>query len=77
VSTHAARRRRRRRTTLWVRVAALAVGGVLLFLLGIALGQALDDAPEQGTRTQVRTLRPLPLAPAQDTVTVTVTGTNP
>jgi len=58
-------------------MAALAVGGVLLFLLGIALGQALDDAPEQGTRTQVRTLRPLPLAPARETVTVTVTGTNP
>jgi hypothetical protein len=48
----------------------------VLFLLGIGLGQALEDQPTAGTRTQVRTLTPLPLAPARDTVTVTVTGSS-
>jgi hypothetical protein len=72
VSDHVTRRRRRRRTTVWLRVAGVAVATALVFLLGIALGQALDAAPEQGTRTQVRTLRPLALAPARETVTVTV-----
>ena len=78
MSTHAARRRRRRRTTFWLRLAGLAVAGLLLFLVGMALGRSLDDAePEQGTRTQVRTLNPLPLAPARETVTVTVSTENP
>jgi hypothetical protein len=44
-----------------------------LFALGIGLGQALEENPEPGgSVTQVRTLRPLPLAPARETVTVTV-----
>jgi hypothetical protein len=47
----------------------------LLFGLGIALGQALRDNPRPGQNvTQVRTLRPLPIPPARETVTVTVTS---
>ena len=52
----------------------VVLAGAVLFLLGIALGQALEDKPTPGTRTQVRTLTPLPLAPARETVTVTVTA---
>ena len=49
----------RRRT--WPRVAALVVGAVVLFALGVALGLALDDRPVPGgTQTFVRTLKPLP-----------------
>jgi hypothetical protein len=53
-----------------VGVVALAV----TFVVGIALGEALDDAsPPAGSQTLVRTLTPLPLAPAaRETVTVTV-----
>jgi hypothetical protein len=56
----------------------LAVGAaVIAFVLGIALGEALDDNPEPGrTQTLVRTLNPLPLAPAARE-TVTLTTTNP
>ncbi len=52
----------------------LAAGVVVVFGLGIGLGQALNDNPEPGgTQTLVRTLRPLPLAPAaRETITVTV-----
>ncbi|MGE5689514.1 MAG: hypothetical protein ACM33B_03055 [Pseudomonadota bacterium] len=77
MSTTAVRRRRRRPTAFWLRAVATGLVGLLLFLLGIGLGQALDEAPDQGTRTQVRTLRPLPLAPARETVTVTVSTTGP
>jgi hypothetical protein len=51
-------------------VAALVV--VVVFAAGLALGQALQDNPSPGgTQTIVRTLRPLPLPPARETVTVT------
>jgi hypothetical protein len=57
-------------------VVAWAVGLALLvlaFAVGIAVGEALQDNPEPGgDRTYVRTLRPVPLAPARETVTVTV-----
>jgi hypothetical protein len=51
-----------------------AVGAVLVFLVGIAVGEALHDNPAPGgTQSLVRTLHPLPLAPAaRTTVTVTV-----
>lgn len=54
---------------------ALAVLGLLLvLLLGISIGRALEDGPSPGgTRTSVRTLEPQPLPPAGRTVTVTVT----
>jgi hypothetical protein len=55
--------------------AVLALAGVLLVLLvGISLGRALEEGPDPGgTQTSVRTLEPQPLPPAARTVTVTVT----
>jgi hypothetical protein len=54
----------------------ILLGAVVLvvFVLGVALGQALNDNPQPGGRqTLIRTLEPLPLAPAaRETVTVTV-----
>jgi hypothetical protein len=57
----------------------LPVGVVLLvavFLIGLAVGRALEDAPRPGgEQTIVRTLVPSTLGPADVvTVTVTVTG---
>jgi hypothetical protein len=51
-----------------------AAAAVVIFLVGVAVGEALHDNPRPGgTQTLVRTLRPLPLAPAaRETVTVTV-----
>jgi hypothetical protein len=62
-------RRGRRRLGTW----ALRLAGLLvIFAIGVALGQALDDAsPPAGTRTSVRTLAPGTLS--AETVTVTVT----
>jgi hypothetical protein len=50
------------------------LGVVVAFVVGLAVGESLDDAsPPSGTQTLVRTLNPLPLAPAaRETVTVTV-----
>jgi len=52
----------------------ICAGLVLAFVVGIAFGQALgDDSTPSGTQTLVRTLQPLPLAPAaRETVTITV-----
>jgi hypothetical protein len=46
---------------------------VVVFVVGIAVGEALNDGSDAGgTQTIVRTLKPLPLAPAaRETVTVT------
>ncbi len=52
-----------------------AIGLVLIFGAGLAIGQALDDNPSAGdTQTVVRTLEPLELPPVRETVTVTVRG---
>jgi hypothetical protein len=57
-----------------------AIGLVVLlgvvFVVGIAVGEALHDTPRPGgTQSLVRTLTPLGLAPAaRSTVTVTVTS---
>jgi hypothetical protein len=67
----ARRRARPARRLLRVVLGALAAG--LIFLLGIGLGRALEDEPDRRTRTLVRTLQPLELPPARETVTVTVT----
>ena len=55
-----------RRRLAWLVVAVAAFG------FGVALGEALNDGPDGGgNQTLVRTLSPLPLAPARETVTVT------
>ena len=51
-----------------------AAGLAVVFAVGIALGQALDDSSApSGTQTSVRTLAPA--TPSSQTVTVTVTTT--
>ncbi len=58
----------------WLRPALIALGLLALLLLGISIGRALEDGPNPGgTQTNVRTLTPQPLPPAERTVTVTVT----
>ncbi len=55
----------------------LAIGLlVVVFVVGVAVGESLDDGSQPaGTQTLVRTLQPLPLAPAaHETVTVTVSN---
>ena len=64
-----------KRIPLW-RPALAALGLLALLLLGISIGRALEDGPSPGgTQTNVRTLTPQPLPPAERTVTVTVTRT--
>ena len=64
------RRQRKRRPLL--RLLAWALVIAVVFVLGLALGEALHDNPSGGgTQTLVRTLKPLPLPPARETVTVT------
>lgn len=68
--TRPPRRQRRRRPVLRLLVGLLVL--VVVFGLGLALGEALHDNPSGGgTQTVVRTLKPLPLPPARETVTVT------
>jgi hypothetical protein len=63
------RRRSRRRVGVW---AFRAAGVLIVFAIGLALGQALDDSsPPGGSRTSIRTIAPITLR--ADTVTVTVT----
>ena len=59
------------------KLAFVAAGLAVAFVVGIALGEALHDNPSgSGTQTVVRTLTPLPLAPAART-TVTVRTSTP
>ncbi|MBA2357392.1 MAG: hypothetical protein H0V84_03070 [Actinobacteria bacterium] len=60
-----------RRSRVPWRGLAVAAFVLFAFALGLALGQALGDNPEPGQRTDVRTLKPLPLPPERETVTVT------
>jgi hypothetical protein len=56
------------------RILLVTAAFLVVFAVGVALGEALHDNPGKGeTQTLVRTLRPLPLAPAART-TVTVTA---
>jgi hypothetical protein len=69
-SSRPVRRPRRRRPLLRLLVGLVVVA--VVFALGLALGEALHDNPSGGgTQTLVRTLKPLPLPPARETVTVT------
>jgi hypothetical protein len=64
-------RARRRRI---LRTAGAVAGAVLLFVIGVSLGLALDDPPPPGgTQTLVRTLTPGTLPPVTRIVTVTTT----
>jgi hypothetical protein len=56
------------------RLLIAAVLAAAVFAVGIAVGESLHDNPRPGgTQTLVRTLKPLPLAPAaRETVTITV-----
>ena len=58
------------------KIVAAGAAAVVIFVIGIAVGESLHDNPRPGgTQTLVRTLKPLPLAPAaRDTVTVTVSN---
>lgn len=58
------------------KLVAAGAAAVVVFAIGIAVGESLHDNPRPGgTQTLVRTLTPLPLAPAaRDTVTVTVSN---
>ncbi len=65
------KRARRRRV---VRIVLTLVGAVLLFVIGLSLGRAVEDAPKPGGKqTIVRTLTPGTLPPVTRTVTVTTT----
>jgi hypothetical protein len=64
--------RRRRSPATWI---AAALGALLIFALGAALGAALESNPSSGgSSTFVRTYAPLPPAPIPQTVTLTVTS---
>ena len=68
------RRTRAPRRNPFLRPALIGLGLLVLLLVGIAIGRALEEGPNPGgTQTNVRTLNPQPLAPAERTVTVTVT----
>ena len=71
-STRALRRGRRTRRARLVGAVLLLLLAGMVFALGVGLGQALsENETPPGDVTQVRTLKPLPLAPARETVTVT------
>jgi len=57
-----------------IRRVAIVAAVAVVFVVGIALGEALHDQPGYtDTQTLSRLLKPLPLAPAaRETVTVTV-----
>ena len=74
MSTSPRRPRPRRQQQPLLRPALAVLGLLALLLLGISIGRALEDGPNPGgTQTNVRTLTPQPLPPAERTVTVTVT----
>ena len=60
-----------------MRIVLAVIVLVVVFAVGVAVGQALhDNSTPGGTQTLVRTLDPLPLAPAARE-TVTITTRNP
>jgi hypothetical protein len=70
------RRPARRTRSRLLRPAVTVLGLLAAFVLGLALGKALEEGPAPGgTQTSVRTLEPRSLPPAPRTVTVTATTT--
>ena len=66
-----ARRRPPPRTHRVRRVVIAVAFGVVVFGIGIALGETLENGPQTAvTITRVRTLMPVPLPPVRETVTV-------
>jgi hypothetical protein len=64
----------RARRRVWIRRSLRLLAAVVLVAIGVGLGEALHDNPKTGeTRTVNRVLKPVPLSPAVETVTVTVT----
>jgi hypothetical protein len=73
MTTPARRRppRRQRRRSALLRWAAGLLAVAAVFAVGVAVGEALDDNSQPGrSQILVRTLVPLELAPARETVTV-------
>lgn len=69
IRARGARRNRRGRALRWG-LLALVLG--LVFFAGLAIGKAIEQAPQPGgSQTRLRTLEPATLAPAERTVTVT------
>jgi hypothetical protein len=67
MSEHSPRRRPPRRSP-WPRRFIVAALVLAIFVLGIALGEALNDGPPPpSTETYVRTLEPVPQQPATTT----------
>ena len=61
-------RRRPPRRSPWPRRAIVAALVLAIFVLGIALGEALNDGPPApSTETYMRTLEPVPQQPATTT----------
>jgi hypothetical protein len=61
-------RRRPPQRTPWPRRALVVALALVIFAVGIALGQALNDGPPApSTVTYVRTLEPVPQQPATTT----------
>ena len=60
--------RRPARRSQWPRRIAVTILALVVFAVGIALGQALSDGPPPlATETYIRTLEPLPQEPATTT----------
>ena len=71
----ARRERRSRRDAAAVRWGLRLLLAAVIFALGVALGQALEqNAGDRGTQTVVRTVRPLPLPPATTITVIAPTG---
>lgn len=66
--------RRRTRRMQVVRRAAWVLSFVVVFGVGVALGEALHDNPRPGgSRTRIHTVTPVPVGRPRETVTLTVT----